>query len=89
MSSQTASCTDSRATPVQLVSYWMRPGGPRTPARTSLPPLKGLILQLCVSTVAGWVNRGQQRLIECVLEENRVVREPLGGTADYHYRTAA
>jgi putative transposase len=29
--------------------------------------------------VAGWVNRGQQRVIEYLLEENRVLREQLGG----------
>jgi putative transposase len=30
--------------------------------------MNALVLQLCVSTVAGWVNRDQQRLIEYLLE---------------------
>jgi len=29
--------------------------------------------------LAGWVNRGQQRVIEYLVEENRVLREQLGG----------
>ena len=41
--------------------------------------MKNLIFQLCVSAVAGWVNRGQQQVIEYLLEENRVLREQLGG----------
>ena len=28
---------------------------------------------------AGWVNRSQQDVIEYLQEENRVLREPLGG----------
>jgi hypothetical protein len=38
-----------------------------------------LVFQLCVSAVAGWVNRGQQQVIECRLEENRVLHQHLGG----------
>ena len=38
-----------------------------------------LVLQLLVFTMAGWINRGQQQVIEYLLEENRVLREQLGG----------
>jgi putative transposase len=41
--------------------------------------MNGLIFQLCVSAVAGWVNRGQQHVIDYLVEENRVLREQLGG----------
>jgi len=41
--------------------------------------MKNLFFQLCVSAVAGWVNRGQQQVIEYLVEENRVLREQLGG----------
>ena len=41
--------------------------------------MNNLVFQLCVSAVAGWVNRGQQQVIEYLLEENRVLREQLGG----------
>jgi putative transposase len=41
--------------------------------------MNAIILQLCVSATAGWVNRGQQQVIEYLLEENRVLREQLGG----------
>lgn len=37
-----------------------------------------LQLQLLISILAGWVNRGQQGLIEYLQEENRVLREQLG-----------
>lgn len=37
-------------------------------------------LELLLITVAGWVSRRQQRVIEYLLEENRVLREQLGGT---------
>ncbi len=37
-----------------------------------------LQLQFLISIVAGWVNRGQQDLIEYLQEENRVLREQLG-----------
>ena len=40
--------------------------------------MNNLILQLCVFAVAGWVNRGQQQVIEYLLEENRVLRQQLG-----------
>ena len=36
-------------------------------------------LQFLISILAGWVNRGQQDLIEYLQEENRVLREQLGG----------
>ena len=41
--------------------------------------MNALIFQLCVSAMAGWVNRGQQQVIEYLLEENRVLREQLAG----------
>jgi len=41
--------------------------------------VNNLVLQLCVFAMAGWVNRGQQQVIEYLLEENRVLREQLGG----------
>ncbi len=34
-----------------------------------------LIFQLCFYAVAGWVNRGQQQVIEYLIDENRVLRE--------------
>ena len=36
-------------------------------------------LQFLVLVMAGWVNRQQQEVIEYVKEENRVLREQLGG----------
>ena len=36
-------------------------------------------LQFLMLTFAGWVNRGQQDAIEYLQEENRVLREQLGG----------
>ncbi|MFH2009307.1 MAG: helix-turn-helix domain-containing protein [bacterium] len=55
-----------------------------------LPPA----LQFLLLTFAGWVNRKQQRVIEYLLEENRVLREQLGGrrlrlTNDQRRRLAA
>ena len=41
--------------------------------------MNALVFQLCVSVMAGWVNRGQQQVIEYLVEENRVLREQLGG----------
>jgi hypothetical protein len=38
-----------------------------------------LPLQFLVMTLAGWVNRSQQDVIEYLQEENRVLREHLGG----------
>jgi hypothetical protein len=37
-------------------------------------PLRALLL-----TVSGWVNRNQQRVIEYLVEENRVLKEQMGG----------
>ncbi len=45
----------------------------------TLAHMNALIFQLCVSAMAGWVNRGQQQVIEYLVEENRVLREQLGG----------
>jgi hypothetical protein len=38
-----------------------------------------LPLQFLLMTLAGWVNRNQQDVIEYLQEENRVLREHLGG----------
>jgi putative transposase len=51
-------------------------------------------LQVLLVTLAGWVNRHQQRVIEYLAEENRVLREQLGGkvprlTDDQRRRLAA
>jgi putative transposase len=40
--------------------------------------MNALIFQLCVSAVAGWINRGQHQVLEYLLEKNRVLREQLG-----------
>jgi putative transposase len=53
-----------------------------------------LALQFVVLTWAGWINRKQQGVIEYILEENRVLREHLGGrrlrlTDDQRRRLAA
>ncbi len=42
-------------------------------------PMNNLQLQLLMLIFAGWVNRGQQDVIEYLQEENRVLRERLGG----------
>jgi hypothetical protein len=36
-------------------------------------------LQFLLLVFAGWVNRGQREILECLQEENRVLREQLGG----------
>ena len=41
--------------------------------------MNSLQLQLLVLIFAGWVNRSQQNVIEYLEEENRVLREQLGG----------
>ncbi len=41
-------------------------------------PVNTLQLQFLISILAGWVNRGQQDLIEYLQEEHRVLREQLG-----------
>jgi putative transposase len=42
-------------------------------------PMNTLPLQFLLMTFAGWVNRSQQDVIEYLQEENRVLREQLGG----------
>lgn len=37
-------------------------------------------LQLMSVALAGWLNRQQQSVIECLLEENRVLKEQVGTT---------
>jgi hypothetical protein len=51
-------------------------------------------LQLLLATFAGWVNRHQAQVIEYLVEENRVLKEQLGGrrlriTDDQRRRLAA
>jgi hypothetical protein len=41
--------------------------------------MNNLVLRLFVFAVAGWINRGQQQVIEYLVEENRVLRGQLGG----------
>ena len=36
-------------------------------------------LRLLLLTVSGWVNREQQRVLESLVAENRVLKEQLGG----------
>ena len=36
-------------------------------------------LQVLLVTLAGWINRHQQHVIEYLVEENRVLKEPLTG----------
>ena len=36
-------------------------------------------LQLLLATFAGWVNRHQAQAIDYLIEENRVLKEQLGG----------
>ena len=42
------------------------------------PGMSTLPLQFLILTVAGWVNRGQQDVIEYLQEENRILRENVG-----------
>ena len=51
-------------------------------------------LQLLLATFAGWVNRHRDEVIEYLVEENRVLKEQLGGrrlrlTDDQRRRLAA
>jgi len=53
-----------------------------------------LPLQLLLATFAGWVNRHQAQAIDYLVEENRVLKEQLGGkrlrlTDDQRRRLAA
>ena len=41
----------------------------------TIPPA----VQFLMLTFAGWVNRRQRAIIDYLLEENRVLREQLGG----------
>ena len=42
-------------------------------------PVNTLMLHSFVFTVAGWISSGQQGVIDYLREENRVLREQLGG----------
>ena len=48
----------------------------------------GLSLRAVIESVAGWVHREQQRTLECMVEENRVRMEQLGGLHLYDPRAA-
>ncbi len=53
-----------------------------------------IALQYLLLMFAGWVNRHQQQVIDYLLEENRVLREQLGGrrlrlTDEQHGRSGA
>ena len=39
-----------------------------------------MILQVLITTIAGWINRHQQQVIAYLLEENRTLHAKLGGT---------
>jgi hypothetical protein len=41
--------------------------------------MRPYLLQFLLMTIAGWFNRKQQDAIEYLKEENRVLREQLGG----------
>ncbi len=38
-------------------------------------------LQLLLASFAGWTNRHQAQVIDYLIEENRVLKEQLGGSA--------
>jgi hypothetical protein len=38
-----------------------------------------MILQVLITTIAGWINRHQQQVIAYLLEENRTLHAKLGG----------
>jgi hypothetical protein len=38
-----------------------------------------MILHVLIAMVAGWVQRHQQQVITYLIEENRVLKAPLGG----------
>jgi putative transposase len=40
--------------------------------------MNGLLLQVVVTILAGWIHRGQQQVVDYLWEENRVLREQLG-----------
>ena len=46
-------------------------------------------LQFLVLTVSGWLTRRQQRAIDYLREENRILREKLGGILNFYYQEAA
>jgi hypothetical protein len=48
-----------------------------------------LFLQFFIFTVAGWVHRGQQDVIEYLKEENCILREQLGFDASASRMTSA
>jgi hypothetical protein len=43
-----------------------------------LGPMNGVLFQLVVTILAGWVHCGQQQVVDSFIEENRVPREQLG-----------
>jgi hypothetical protein len=62
--------------------YWAEPypDNSRTVARYDRPMSADLFpLRLLLLTLAGWINRHQQQIIEYLMEENRVLKEQLKG----------
>lgn len=45
-------------------------------------------LQFMLIAFAGWGNRHQQAVIECLIEENRILKAQLGGALRFYYREA-
>ena len=48
-----------------------------------------LPLQLLLLTFGAWVNRDQAQVIDYLREENKVLKERLGGLLKYYHRQAA
>ncbi len=64
------------------------------PTSSKMNPMDNHPLRFLVLMMAGWMNRGQQDVIAYLKEENRVLRERLGGkrlrfTDDRRRRLAA
>jgi putative transposase len=78
----------------RLLSSLFAHGSPRCPWYTRLAVPGFQPLRLLLTAVAGWVHREQARTIEYLIEENRVLKEQLGGrrlrlTDDQRRRLAA
>ncbi len=43
-----------------------------------LDPMNSVLLQFVVTILAGWIHRGQQQVVDYLIEESRVLREQLG-----------
>jgi hypothetical protein len=51
---------------------------PTVPGRVGSKTVNALVLQFLLFTLAGWIQRGRQNVIDYLVEENRVLREQLG-----------